>query len=345
VDDTASTEPAWIEVEDLDSQQWNQYALDQGWSDGLPLVMPTRAAVEQFAETVRGDNEPIGPIPPRRVIPTMESLAANAVMAGCRPEYFPVVVAALRAVLHPDYNLHGSLSTTHPCAPMLLINGPLRAELDINCSSNCFGQGWQANATIGRALGLALLNLGGAKPGVMDRSTQGSPAKLTYCFGENEEESPWEPYHVRRGFDVGDAVVTAMSGEAPHNINDHGSNSGEGLLTTFASTISQPGANTIYGGSPYFVIIGPEHAQTLHRDGFTIETIQAELFERSKVHISRVSPENQVSYAGFDRHPVADHYYLTPAPEDIHVVVAGGPGKHSAFVPSFGFTIASSVRV
>jgi hypothetical protein len=117
------------------------------------------------------------------------------------------------------------------------------------------------------------------------------------------------------------------------------------LLTTFASTISQPGANTIYGGSPYFVIIGPEHAQTLHRDGFTIKTIQAELFERSKVHISRVSPENQVSYAGFDRHPVADHYYLTPAPEDIHVVVAGGPGKHSAFVPSFGFTIASSVRV
>lgn len=343
--DTNVDAQSWVEVGDLDPEQWNDYAIEQGWSDGLPLVMPTRAAVERFAELVRGDNKPIGPIPPRRVIPTMESLAANAVMAGCRAEYFPVVVAALRAVLRPEYNLHGSLATTHPCAPMLLINGPLRLSLGINCGSNCFGQGWQANTTIGRALGLALLNLGGARPGVMDRSTQGSPAKLTYCFGENEEESPWEPYHARHGFDANDSVVTAMSGEAPHNINDHGSNTGDGLLTTFASTISQPGANTIYGGSPYFVIIGPEHAQTLHRDGFTIAQIQAELFERSKVHVSRVSAENQASYAGFDRHPVGDHYYLTPSPDDIHIVVAGGPGKHSAFVPSFGFTIASSVQV
>ncbi|MBT6273274.1 MAG: hypothetical protein HOI95_03985 [Chromatiales bacterium] len=343
-DNGARGEP-WVDIGELSPAQWSEYALAQGWSDGLPLVMPTRADVESFTATVRGDNEPIGPIPPRRVIPTMESLAANAVMAGCRAEYFPVVVAALRAVLHPDYNLHGSLSTTHPCAPMLLINGPLREALDINCGGNCFGQGWQANATIGRALGLTLLNLGGARPGVMDRSTQGSPAKLTFCFGENEEESPWEPYHVRRGFDADDSVVTAMSGEAPHNINDHGSHSGVGLLTTFAATISQPGANTIYGGSPYFVIIGPEHAQTLHRDGFTIEQIQAELYELSKVHVSRVAAENQESYAGFDRYPVGDHYYLTPSDQDIHIVVAGGAGKHSAFIPSFGFTIASSVRV
>jgi hypothetical protein len=279
------------------------------------------------------------------VIPTLQSLAANAVMAGCRSEYFPVVLAALRAVLTPEYNLHGSLATTHSCAPMLLVNGPLRKELEINCSSNCFGQGWRANATIGRALQLILLNLGGAKPGIMDRSTQGSPAKYAFCFGENEEQSPWEPYHVRRGFDVGDSVVTAIPAEAPHNVNDHGSTTGEGILTTIAGTISQVGANTIYGTAPYFIVFGPEHAQTVHRDGWTIPDIQEHLDMQSRVHVSRVSKDNQESYAGMGRPLVDDHYHMTPSPDDIHILVAGGPGKHSAYIPPFGFTEACSVRV
>jgi len=196
-----------LDLGDLDPRQWNEYAMEQGWSDGFPLCMPLKEDVDRFVETARGDNEPIPPISPRRVIPTLQTLAANAVMAGCRPEYFPAVLAATRAVLKPAYNLHGSLATTHSCAPMLLFNGPIRESLDINCSSNCFGQGRQANATIGRALQLILLNVGGAKPGVMDRSTQGSPAKYTFCFGENEEESPWEPYHVRRGFAADDSVA------------------------------------------------------------------------------------------------------------------------------------------
>jgi hypothetical protein len=334
-----------IEVGELDPEQWNDYARDQGWSDGFPLMTPTETAVERLIETCRGDNEPFPPISPRRVIPTLKSLAANAVMAGCRPEYFPVVLAAVRAVLTPEYNLHGSLATTHPCAPMLLVNGPIRNELEINCGSNCFGQGWRANATIGRALQLILLNVGGAKPGEMDRSTQGSPAKYAFCFGENEEASPWEPFHVRRGFNAEDSVVTAIPSEAPHNINDHGSNTGEGILTTIAGTISQVGANSIYCNAPFFVVIGPEHAGTLHRDGWTIAAMQEDLFARSRVHISRVSKENQESYAGMDRPLIDDHYYLTPSPEDIHILVAGGPGKHSAYIPPFGFTEACSVRV
>ena len=342
---TDVTEQERIDIGELDAEQWNQYAIDQGWSDGFPLVMPTEAAVERFVATCHGDNEPIDPISPRQVIPTLASLAANAVMAGCRPEYFPTVVAALRAVLTPDYNLHGTLATTHSCAPMLMINGPLRNTLAINCASNCFGQGFRSNATIGRALQLILLNVGGAKPGDMDRSTQGSPAKFAFCFGENEAESPWEPYHVRRGFGVDESTVTAMAGEAPHNINDHGSTTGEGLLTTFAGTISSPGANTIYGKGPYFVIIGPEHAATLARDKFTIAMIQEQLYERSKVHISQVSKENQASYAGMDHSPVNDHYYLTVSPDQIHVAMAGGPGKHSAFVPSFGGTDAATIRI
>jgi len=189
-----------LEVGDLDATAFTDMAIEQGWSDGLPLVPPTEAAVARFVAAAHGDNEPIAPISPRQVVPTLQSLAANAVMAGCKPEYFPVVLSALRGVLNADYNLHGTLATTHPCAPMVMVSGPLRHELAINCGSNCFGQGWRANATIGRALGLILLNVGGAKPAIMDRSTMGSPAKYSFCFGENEEESPWAPYHVRRGF-------------------------------------------------------------------------------------------------------------------------------------------------
>jgi hypothetical protein len=334
-----------VEIGDLDAEGWTDFAIRQGWSDGMPLQLPTEAAVARFVAVARGDNEPFPPISPRQVIPTLQSLAANAVMAGCRPEYFPAVLAALRAVLMADYNLHGTLATTHPCAPMVMLNGPIRKQLDVNCGSNCFGQGWRANATIGRALELILLNVGGAKPGIMDRATQGSPAKYSFCFGENEEESPWAPYHTRIGYKPEDNVVTVMSGEPPHNINDHASNTAEGILTTIANTISQPGANTIYRKGPLFLMLGPEHAQTLARDGATIEGMQEQLFERSRVHISRVSRENQESYASFENAPVNDHYYLVPTPDDIHIAVAGGPGKHSAYVPSFGGTAAISVRI
>jgi hypothetical protein len=343
IDSAPDTET--IELGEMDPSAWSEYALAQRWSDGFPLVMPREEVVERFIDTVRGDNEPLPAMSPRRVIPTLQAMAANAVMAGCRAEYFPAVLAAARAVLMEEYNLHGSLATTHSCAPMLLFNGPIRNELEINCSSNCFGQGRQANATIGRALQLILLNVGGAKPGVMDRSTQGSPAKYTFCFGENEEESPWEPYHVRRGFAPGDSVVTAIPSEAPHNINDHASTSGVGVLTTIAGTISQPGANSIYCNAPIFVVLGPEHAQTLHRDGWTIPSMQEDLFHRSRIPLDRVSTENQESYADMDRPLIDGHYHLTPAPEDIHILVAGGPGKHSAYIPPFGFTAACSVRV
>ena len=334
-----------IDLAELSTEDWNEYAIAQGWSDGLPLLMPTEAAVARFTASVRADNETFAPISPRQVVPTLQSLAANAVMAGCKPEYFPVVLAGLRSVLDPSYNLHGTLATTHPCAQLMLVNGPIRRELDINCGSNCLGQGRRANASIGRALQLILLNIGGAKPGDMDRATQGSPAKYSYCFGENEEESPWEPYHVRKGFSAADSVVTTMAAEAPHNINDHSSNSGEGLLITIANTMSQVGANTIYLGGPCFVVLGPEHAQTMHRDGLTPASIQEALFERSRVHVSRLSKENIERWEGMDRPPVNDHYHHGNTPSDINIVVAGGAGKHSLYITSFGNTATPSVRV
>ena len=342
---TDPTESELIEVGDLDPMQWNDYAIEQGWSDGLPLFMPTENLVHRFVETCRGDNEPFPPMSPRRVIPTLRSIAANAVMAGCRAEYLPVIVAAVRAVLQPNYNLVGTVATTHSCAPTMIVSGPVRKTLDINCGSNCFGQGSRANATIGRALQLTLMNIGGATPGEMDRATQGSPAKFTFCFGENEEDSPWEPYHVRRGFDAADSVVTTLACEPPHNINDHASTSGDAILTTIAGTISQTGVNVIRGSCPYVIALGPEHAQTMHRDGWSIPDIQAKLYEESRIHYSRVAPE-QAEYAESRGNKlVKDHFYLTQSPERIQVLVAGGPGKHSSFIPTFSSNEECSVRI
>ena len=342
---TDPTQSEVVELGDFDFDQWNTFAIEQGWSDGLPLIPPTEDKVGRMVEMCRGDNEPFPPMSPRRVIPTLRNIAANAVMAGCDPEYFPAVVSAVRAVLNPDYNLHGTLATTHPCAQVMIVNGPARQRLGINCGSNCFGQATKANATIGRALQLTLLNVGGAKPGEMDRSTQGSPAKYSFCFGENEEESPWEPYHVRRGFDAGDSVVTVMAGEGPHNINDHSSTSASGILTTVAGAVSETGANVISGDAPYFVILGPEHAKTIHRDGWSIEDIQERLFAQTAIDIDRVSEEQQKYYESRTSNLKNGRYHLSRNPGDIQILVAGGPGKHSAYIPSFGHNEACSVRI
>ena len=334
-----------LDVGELDFEAWNEYASEQGWSDGLPLYAPTEEKVARMVETCRGDNVPFPPMTPRRLVPTLPGIAANAVMAGCKPEYFPAVVATVRAVLKPEYNLHGTLATTHPCAQLMFVNGPLRNEIGLNCGSNCFGQGTRANAAIGRAVQLVLRNIGGAKPGVTDRATQGSPAKYSFCFGENEEESPWAPYHVRHGFDAEDSVVTVLASEAPHNINDHASTTGRGILTTIAGTIAECGTNVIYGKGPYTVAFGPEHARTVHRDGYTVEDVAQFLFENAAVSVDRVSAEQREHYEERQANLVDGRYRLTPDPESIHILVAGGAGKHSAFIPTFGYTEACSVRI
>lgn len=334
-----------IDVPDLDPAEWFDWVQERGWGDGLPTVPPTEERVAAMLAELPAQPGELGPLPPSRLVPTLGSVAANAVLAGCRPADLPVVLAALRAVLTEEYNLHGSLATTHPCAPMLLVNGPARARLGLNSGGNCFGQGTRANAVIGRALALVLANVGGARPGTMDRSTQGSPAKYTFCFAEHEEASPWSPYHVRRGFAEGDSVVTAMAAEPPHNINDHGSTTGEEILTTVAGTMAQSGSNNVYVKGPHLLVFGPEHAATLHRDGWTVEAIRGWLWERARIPVDRVSPSNRSQFADWGVKPEGDHYPVSTGPEQLHIAVAGGAGKHSAWIPSFGATAACAERV
>src|SRR5262249_25958947 len=202
----------------------------QGWSDGLPFIPPTRERVRNVLRFVARDpDEVVCQLAPRNGDATVERIAANAVMAGCRPEHLPVVIAALEAVADPALNLNGMQSTTHPTAILILLNGPIAAELGVNSGPNCFGPGWRANMAIGRAFRLALLNIGGGTPGDGDRATQGSPAKVGYCVAENEAASPWAPYHVEQGFAAEESVVTVIACEGPHNVQDHGSISGLGV--------------------------------------------------------------------------------------------------------------------
>ena len=251
-------------------------------------------------------------MPPRQVVPTIQALAANAVMAGCKPEYFPVATAAMRGVLDPEYNLHGTLATTHSCAPMVMVSGPIRHELNINCGSNCFGQGWQANATIGRALGLMLLNVAGAKPGEMDRSTQGNPAKYTFCFGENEEENPWTPYHVQRGFAPTDSVVTVMSGEGPHNLNDHGSTTGDRPADDLRRRHGDPRRQHGLRQGPDVRHHRPRACRDPQARRLHDRQIREELWKRSRVHLSRISAENLDTYISTGHKPDGDWLHHRP---------------------------------
>jgi hypothetical protein len=339
---TTAVSDGVLELAGVTEDTWQEEAFARGWGDGLPLVAPTPARVEAALRVLEGIELELGPLPPSGLVPTRESFAANAVMAGCRPADLPVVLAALRAMLAPEYNLHGVLATTHPCAPLIIVNGPVRPALGINCGTNCFGQGTRANAVIGRAVQLVTTHIGGARPGSMDRSTQGNPAKYSWCFGENEEESPFEPFSVRRGFAPGESAVTVAACEGPHNINDHGSTTGEGLLMTIAGTMAQTGSNNLYVKGPHFLVLGPEHAATLHRDGWTADALRQTLWERARVPVSKVSEENHRQFEDWGVKPDGDFFPVSTGPDMLHVLVAGGAGKHSAWIPSFGATAAVS---
>ena len=173
---------------------------ERGWTDGLPIVPPTERRVhELLKQTPRDPREVVGVLPPRQGEATVEKIAVNAVMAGCRPEYFPVVLAAIEALADPLFNLDSVQATTHPVATLLVVNGPITRAIGLQAGYGSFGQGFRANLTIGRAVRLVLMNVGGGLPGSGDRATQGTPAKIAYCVAENEAESPWEPLHVEAG--------------------------------------------------------------------------------------------------------------------------------------------------
>ncbi len=316
--------------------------LERGWSDGLPITPPTPKRVEALLSAISMDPQHVAAeIPPNWGAATVERLAINAVMAGCLPEYLPVIVAAVSALSDPAFNCYAIQATTHSAAPLLIVNGPIRARLGLNGSSGAYGPGWRANATIGRAVRLALLNIGGAYPGVGDMSTQGAPSKYTYCVAENEEENPWQPLHVERGFAPEQSVVTVLAGEPPHNINDHTGRSAEEILTIIAGAMAVTGANNAYTGGETLLALGPEHAATIAGDGFSKEDIREWLNQRARVPLERYTRDTLLERFG---HLPDGPVPIVNAPEDLAIIVLGGPGKHSSWVPTFGGATRSVTR-
>ena len=324
-------------------------AVARGWSDGLPILPPTRAAVEEMMATVGLDKSTsFGKIPPLNGMATLEKLAANAVMAGCLPEYFPLVIAAAKGLLQKGFNLDGLQTTTGNVAPVLIVNGPCREALGINSGANALGQGWRANATIGRAIRLILTNIGGAAPGQFDKSTLGQPAKYTFCFGENEENSPWEPLHVERGIDrrVSAASITGCS--AIISAVDMASQGSEGLLKTFALAMAG-GLTSGVTSTEVLLVICPEHAAILAAGGHSKATLREELFRRARVPLEKISQENiellekrrPAWFTGNSSHEIG----AVDRPEDIWLVVAGGAGAKSAYIPGRTGTHMQTVAV
>jgi hypothetical protein len=335
--------------DDLDGFQ--TWLMERGWGDGLPVIPPTRARVgAMLAGTRRKPEEVVATLVPRLGRATVEAVAANAVMAGALPEHLPVILAAVEAVADPSFNLQAVQTTTHPCSPLVIVNGPIAKRLGINAAGNVFGQGARANAAIGRALRLTLQNVGGARPGKEDRATQGHPGKYAYCVAENESASPWEPLSAERGFRAEDNTVTVCGSEGPHNINDHGSTTADGIVTTVAGTAAIAGSNNIYLGGEPLVVLGPEHAATVASSGWSKDDFKRALWERACVPLGRIAPENIERFAAIHPEGFKDRPAATPAPiardwRDIMVIVAGGAGKHSVYIPTFGSTRSVTRRI
>jgi hypothetical protein len=319
----------------------------KGWSDGLPVIPPTPERVERMLTYCDRDfDQPVARIPPRFGAATPIRVAANAVMAGCKPEHFPLVLLALEAMAEEPYNLYGTQATTHPCTPMLIFNGPVAAEVGINSGHNAMGNYFRANAVIGRAVRLALVNIGAAIPGIGDMATAGTPAKFTFCVAENEAANPWEPLHVELGFPKDATTVTVVAGEGPHNINDHESLTPEGILTMAAGTIATTGSNNAYYAGQPVLAFGPEHAATAASGGMSKADVKQWLFDHATIALSKFSKEGierrfRRKLAGqFANAPLDAPVHMWAKPDDLIVIVAGGAGKHSAYIPTFGNTRA-----
>mgnify|MGYP000039713330 CR=1 FL=1 len=326
----------WLTAADEDAALEQLHA--DGCTDGLPVVLPTAARVERMLVAGGIDRELVlGEMGPLGGAATMEKIAIAAVMAGCLPDHLPVVLAALRAICQPAFDLGEMQGTTHCIAPMIIVNGPARAACGgIASGFGAMGPGHRANACIGRALRLAMINIGGARPGVSDMALHGTPAKFTFCIAEDEEHSPFPPLHTSLGYTATQSVATVVGVESPHSVFFTGDaddpESAERLIETLAKVIANPGSNNSHlgGTAAVVVVMNPEHSEVLAKAGYTRETLQQTLSARA------VTP--RASLAALNTRMLMGSGDVLPAvrnPANIHLLTAGGPGLYTMVMPSW----------
>jgi peroxiredoxin len=313
------------------------------FGDALPVVPPTPERVDRMLSATALDRtQIIARVPPCYGEATVEKIAANAVMAGCVPDMMRVLLPLVRAACDERFNVHGVQATTHFAAPLIIINGPVRNELGFAYRQNVFSNVARANSTLGRALQLMLLNLGGARPEAIDMSTLGNPGKFSYCIAENEEENPWEPLHVERGFVPQQSALTLFAGEAPHGVSEHTARSPQQVLKSICYALANVWTYRTCLSSEAIVVLCPEHARTVHRAGWTKQEVRDFLFENTGVPLrayedaadaegsQRVSNYQEVLIEG------ERCYRKFSSPAAIRIVVAGGTaGKFSAVIGSW----------
>ena len=338
-----------VYVED-DPQRIFEHFDEKGYTDGLPIIPPTEARVRQMLSGIgRRPDESLGNMPPANYPATIEKIAVNAVMAGCKPDYMPVLVAAVELMLEPAWMLDALQSTTNPLTPMLIVNGPERQRIGLNCSTGVMGPGWRANATIGRAIRLVLLNVGGATPGNVDKCTQGFVGKYTLCIGENEEDSAWPPFHTTRGFKAQDSVVTVVGVNASTNVHDS-SDRCEDLIKTLTASLVSPGtANVADPHSTPVIALNPLHVRILACAGYSRERLQQHIFERCRLPADGLSVRRAALRKGEhgDAHFLMDNAIpFTNKPEQILIVTTGGMGGgQSCYLPNGHYGLAASKRI
>ncbi len=323
-----------VELPSADLAQVIELYYERGWTDGLPVVPATEERVREFlAHAGKRPADVIGVVPTRGRVITTEKVAINAVMAGCRPEYMPVVVSIVEAMAEPQFNWHGSMASTGGSAQLIVVNGPVAKRLGINAGVNVFGPGFRANATIGRTVRLINMNVTGGTPGVLDKSTFGHGGKYSFCIAENEDASPWEPLHVQRGFKPAESAVTVFAVHPPLQFMDHASNTPEDLLESAAEAMSVFGPNL----GEIALVWSPEHVQVFRNAGWTKRRAMERLAQRAVGSAARLQRQGRGSS---ERAAAAQGKPLRPVvtgPDAIAMLVAGGEaGGFSCIVPPWG---------
>ena len=328
----------------------NELLYRLGLTDGLPIVPPTAMRIEAMLGGRDPEHGLPDLLPPLRGRGTFRKLAMCAVMAGCRPAYFPILLAATEAVAQPEFNLFGIQTTTGNATPLLIVNGPIAQSCDLNPGANALGPGAHSNATIGRALRLILQNIGGAIPGYTDKATLGQPGKFTFCCAENEGASPWEPLHVTRGYEAGQSTVTAIGAAGIIELVDANSHSASSVLTTLAHSMAiagTVGGGGILGGGEPVLLITPEHADLISQD-YSRQQAQAFIYDHARLPLHQLPPESQERLRA-DREAAGEDpntdLRVSASPDDIVMVVVGGAGIKSAYVPTWGGTTRAVTRL
>jgi hypothetical protein len=313
------------------------------WTDGLAIVPPTEHKVQAMIDYVgRNPQEVLGVVPPRGGIVTVEKLATNAVMAGCKPEYFPVVLAAFDALIDPHHNLNGVQTTTHCCVSLMIINGPIVQDLNLNSHWGSFGSGYRANGTIGRAIRLILWNAGGNYPWEVDRSTHAHPGKWSYVLAENEPRNPWQPFSADRGFAAGTNTVTVFACESPHSILCYGT--ADEMLLPICSSMATHGNNNSHSWGETLLVLNPWNAEYFHAQGYSKEQVKQHIFENARLSRNESIASGAIARQMQDkfwpahiRESVEDVMVpIVAKPEDIHIVVSGGERYFAQCCPGWG---------